>query len=86
MHNRRFHQHNEMTLLDAEQGLWVRVIGFSGGENFQRRLAQLGFLPGSEARVVRIAPFHGPILIEADGREIVLGRGVANRILVEKTK
>ena len=73
-----------MTLLEAQPGVWVRVIGFEGGETLQRRLSQLGFIPGSEARVVRIAPFHGPLLIEADGREIVLGRGVAKKIIVEK--
>ena len=84
MYTRHFSHLKESTLLDAEQGVWVRVIGFKGGEQFQRRLAQLGFLPGSEARVVRVAPFHGPLLIEADGREIVLGRGVAHRVLVEK--
>lgn len=73
-----------MTLLEAQPGIWVRVIGFEGGEALQRRLSQLGFFPGSEARIVRFAPFHGPLLIEADGREIVLGRGVARKIIVEK--
>jgi ferrous iron transport protein A len=49
----------------------------------QRRLAQLGFLPGNQVRIIRSAPFHGPLLLEVEGREIVLGRGVAAHILVE---
>ena len=47
----------------------------------QRRLAQLGFLPGNRVRIIRAAPFHGPLLLER--WEIVLGRGVALHILVE---
>ena len=49
----------------------------------QRRLAQLGFLPGNKVRVIRSAPFHGPLLLEVEGREIVLGRGVCQHIIVE---
>jgi len=43
----------------------------------------MGFLPGNTARIIRNAPFHGPLLIEVDGREIVIGRNVARHILVE---
>jgi len=49
----------------------------------QRRLSQLGFLPGNKIRIIRSAPFHGPLLIAVEGREIVLGRGVAAHIIVE---
>jgi ferrous iron transport protein A len=48
-----------------------------------RRLAQLGFLPGNKVRIIRSAPFHGPLLLDVEGREIVLGRRVASRIMVE---
>ena len=34
-------------------------------------------------RVVRMAPLGGPILIEVNGREIALGREIAEKILVE---
>ena len=49
----------------------------------QQRLAQLGFLPGNKVRIIRVAPFHGPLILEVEGREIVLGRRVASHILVE---
>ncbi len=49
----------------------------------QRRLAQLGFLPGNRVRIIRSAPFRGPLLLEVEGREIVLGRGIAAHIIVE---
>lgn len=71
-------------LTDIENGDWVRVVVFRGGRGMESRLTQLGFLPGNKIRVIRSAPFHGPLLIDVEGREIVLGRGIAQNILVEE--
>ena len=75
---------HHMNLLKVKNGRWVRVTGFRGGHGIQQRLTQLGFLPGNKIRIIRTAPFHGPLLLEVEGREIVLGRGVAAHVLVEK--
>ena len=72
-----------MNLLNVKNGKWVRFRTFRGGRGMQRRLSQLGFLPGNKIRIIRSAPFHGPLLISVEGREIVLGRGVAAHIIVE---
>ena len=72
-----------MNLLHVKNGQWVKVVGFIGSCGMERRLAQMGFMPGNKVRIIRSAPFHGPLLIEVEGREIVLGRGVAHRIIVE---
>ncbi len=72
-----------MSLLEVINGKWVRVVSLTGGLGMERRLAQLGFLPGNKVRIIRSAPFHGPLLLDVEGREIVLGRGVAARVLVE---
>ena len=72
-----------MNLINVKNGKWVRVISFRGGRGMQRRLAQLGFLPGNKVRIIRTAPFHGPVILEVEGREIVLGRRVASHIFVE---
>ena len=72
-----------MDLRQVDNGKWVRVINFRGGRGMQRRLSQLGFLPGNKIRIIRSAPFKGPLLLEVEGREIVLGRGIAAHILVE---
>lgn len=72
-----------MNILDIQNGQWVKVVDFRGGRGMEARLSQLGFLPGNKIRVIRSAPFKGPLLIEVEGREIVLGRGIANHILVE---
>jgi ferrous iron transport protein A len=72
-----------MNLLKINNGRWVKVVGFRGGHGMERRLSQLGFIPGNKIRIIRSAPFHGPLLVQVEGREVVLGRGVAAHILVE---
>jgi ferrous iron transport protein A len=72
-----------MNILDIKNGQWVTVVDFHEGMGMETRLSQLGFLPGNKIRIIRAAPFHGPLLIEVGGREIVLGRGIARKILVK---
>ena len=72
-----------INLLKVNNGNWVRVVAVRGGIGMERRLAQLGFLPGNKVRIIRTAPFHGPLLLDVEGREIVLGRGVARQVMVE---
>ncbi len=72
-----------MRLIDIDAGIWVRVTGFEGGVKFQERLLQHGLYPGDRARILRVAPLKGPLLVEVNGREIALGRVVAQEILVE---
>jgi Fe2+ transport system protein FeoA len=72
-----------MRLLDVEVGILVKVIGFEGNEKFQDRLLQHGLYPGDQARILRAAPLKGPLLVDVSGRELALGRAVAQKILVE---
>ncbi len=73
-----------MRLIEVEPGIWVRVVRFDGADHFQNRLLQHGLYPGDQARVLRVAPLSGPLLVEVSGREIALGRVVAEKIIVEK--
>jgi Fe2+ transport system protein FeoA len=70
-------------LIDIEKGTQVKIAAFDGESRYMTRLNQSGLYPGDLARVVRIAPFDGPILIEVRGMEIALGKSLAARILVE---
>jgi ferrous iron transport protein A len=72
-----------MHLIDVDSGQWVRVTSIRGGRHLEGKLRQLGLLPGDQARVMRHAPFGGPIMIEVNGRTIALGRGIASKIAVE---
>ena len=71
-----------MNLLDVSNGVWIRVTRFEAGKGLDIKLRSLGILPGDSARVIRRAPFGGPILVEIHGREIALGRGIAEKIEV----
>jgi Fe2+ transport system protein FeoA len=50
---------------------------------FEKRLMDMGLTPGTKVTAVKSAPFHGPIEILVRGSRLALGRGVAERILVE---
>lgn len=72
-----------MRLVNALPGVWMIVTGFEGGERFSDRLTQHGLYPGDRARILRMAPLRGPLLVEVAGREIAIGRAIAQKILVE---
>ena len=71
------------TLLQFSPGDSVRVIDFNGGINLRSKLIQYGIHPGDCLRLLRKAPLGGPFLVECNEREIALGRGVADKIIVE---
>lgn len=48
-----------------------------------RYLGDMGLAPGSEIRLISIAPFKGPVTIRVEGQEHAIGQEVASHILVE---
>jgi ferrous iron transport protein A len=74
---------NRLTLLQVPVGTRVRIQAFADNKGLDRKLRQYGLFAGDEARLLRLAPLGGPLLIEINGREIALGRGVAAAVLVE---
>ena len=63
----------------------ARIVRVDAGSGVGRRLLDLGFLPGTELRVVRRAPLGDPVTYELRGSRICLRRGEAARIFVEPT-
>jgi ferrous iron transport protein A len=72
-----------LRLLDVSPGSSARVVEFNGGKVLCRKLTHFGIYPGDCLRMVRKAPLGGPLLIICNEREIALGRGVAEKIIVE---
>ena len=72
-----------MLLLDAPKNKRVKIINCRGGRGISHKLRQLGLCPGREVKVLRFAPLGGPVMIDAEGRSIALGRGIASRVEVE---
>jgi len=72
------------TLLDVKEHTRVRIKAVVGGRGVQQQLVQLGIGVDSIVMVQRSAPFAGPLMLECHGRSVVIGRGIASKILVEE--
>ncbi len=73
---------NERSLTLLKDGDAATVLALHGGCGFQRRLRSVGIREGKTVRMVARHPFAGPLVVEVDGRQITLGRGMAQRIAV----
>ena len=71
-----------MTLLDAKPGDTVIIEESNLGRSAEKRLWDLGLLPGTKARVICSHPFKGPILLEVDNTSLAIGRRLAQKIRV----
>ncbi len=73
-----------LTLDQAEEGKEYRVLTFLGGKNLRCRLEGLGIFPGQTVKVLQNR--WGPVLVEVMGRKIGIGRGQAEKILLEEVE
>ncbi len=53
-----------MSLLDAPRGKPVTVEGVGGDRAFRRRIMEMGLVPGTQVRIVAVAPLGDPLTIE----------------------
>ncbi|HHD82675.1 MAG TPA: ferrous iron transport protein A [Bacteroidetes bacterium] len=72
------------TLSEAEIGKEYRVIELRGGLNFQRRITAMGLYMGAIVKIVRKAPFRGPLLVDINSSVVAVGRNIALKIFVEE--
>jgi len=56
-------------------------VAAHGGRGFLHRLAVLGICPGTPVTLIQGDP-GGPVVVEARGTRLVLGRGMAQRVMV----
>lgn len=71
-----------MSLSSIRAGNRVRFLTVNAGHRLQGRLAAMGLVPGTQIEVVQNSSF-GPVVVEIKGSRMMLGRGTANKILVE---
>lgn len=71
-----------MPLTIIQAGRSVRLVAVDAGHGLQGRLAAMGLVPGVEIEVLQNS-MHGPFLLAVKGGRIILGRGVAQKIMVE---
>lgn len=72
-----------MSLIEANGSQWLHIVGIQGEELLELRLQAIGMMPGDCVRVLRRAPFGGPLLVEVNGRSIAIGPEIAAQVVVE---
>jgi len=70
------------TLADLKPGQTAVVCCVRPGQPKRRRLLEMGFVSGTELRLVRTAPLGDPIQVEVRGYQLSLRRADARGILV----
>ena len=70
-----------MPLAMVRPGEVVTVVGVRAGWGLQRRLADMGLLSGVQIRVIN-NQMPGPLIIDLRGSRLVLGHGMAHKIMV----
>ncbi len=76
-------------LRKGESGIITSIKAGRGrrrGWGFKKRLMDMGLTPGTKITVVKSAPLHGPLEVSVRGSRLALGRGMAERIYVEKNE
>jgi Fur family ferric uptake transcriptional regulator len=74
-----------MVLIMAKPGERLVIKDFNGGPNARMRLLSMGLRLGDEIEVIS-NNHQGQMAIAADYKRYVLGRGFAQKILVEPVK
>lgn len=70
-----------MPLAIVQVGRRVRFVAVDAGRGLQSRLSSMGLVPGVEIEVLRNS-LQGPFLIAVKGSRIMIGRGMAQKIMV----
>jgi ferrous iron transport protein A len=71
----------EQPITCLESGKTAVILRLEGGFLFRKKMGEMGIREGKKIRLVAIHPFHGPVVVEVDGREVTLGRGMAVHII-----
>ena len=61
----------------------VTVVNVRAGWGLQRRLSDMGLLPGTVIRIIN-CQMPGPVLVDLKGARLALGRGAAQKIMVRE--
>jgi ferrous iron transport protein A len=75
----------QVTLADLRINERAVVLGLSGGRAVIQRLAALGFTPGADVEMAQNYGW-GPLIVSTRGARVALGRGEAQRVVVERQR
>jgi ferrous iron transport protein A len=72
-----------MTLYEAGDEAELKILLITGGWEVRRSFNQMGIQPGDRVRILRRAPFGGPLMIDNQGTHVAVGKQLAEQIRVE---
>ncbi len=75
-----------MSLVEMLPGQEGTVIAIDGGQGVVNRLWVMGIFPGRKITKLSSLPAQGPVVIKVGNQELALGRGMAQRVIVEVTQ
>lgn len=74
-----------INLSDMKPGEKGRVLSFRPGSKMVRgKLLAMGFTPGAEFMVTRVAPLGDPLLLEVRGSSLSLRKGETTCLCIER--
>ena len=77
-------QEHTIPLSFLKQGEKAVVMTLAGGCGFERRLRSMGIKEGKVICLDAKHHFSGPLVVDVNGRQITIGRGMAARITVQR--
>jgi len=69
-------------LTNLKKGKKARVLEIDGGMNAKRKLQAMGIFPSVEVTIVHSIE-KGPVVIKAGNTTIAIGRGMAEKVMVD---
>lgn len=60
-----------------------KIKNISKGSKAERRMFEMGIMPGVEIELLSSYPFRGPLVFNVGEMQIALGRGMAEAVEVE---
>jgi DtxR family Mn-dependent transcriptional regulator len=74
-----------VAITSLKHGEKAKIVFVRGGGGVMQRLCDLGLTNGTIVSINRTAPMNGPLEICVRGCKLVIGKGIAEKIFVQKT-
>ena len=71
----------EQPVTSLETGTTAVIVRLDGGHRFRKKMADMGIRERKIIRLIAKHPFHGPVVVDVDGRETTIGRRMAAQII-----
>lgn len=76
---------NNKKLTESLSGTHAIIDKISGGDKLRDKLLSMGLLPGKDIEILSSRK-NGPVIVKVNDTRIVIGHGMASKILIHQTK